>query len=160
MIEELAKALKAFPGSVNRTRCFTHILNLVAKCIMRQFDGPKKSKRTGEDALDLGWAFEGLEEELEDEDEIDEDNESEGGEEDVEEIEGLEELLSGREGMTAEEIETLEASVKPVRLVLTKVSQGESDDPDDSHTSNLAPKGRTRNQELVNDCLAGVVRHS
>ena len=65
-----------------------------------------------------------MEEELEDENEINEDNESEGGEEDIEEIEGLEELLSGREGMTAEEIEMLEASMKPGCLVLTKVSQG------------------------------------
>ncbi|KAF8964442.1 hypothetical protein BDZ97DRAFT_1624243, partial [Flammula alnicola] len=38
MIDHLATLLAEFPGSANQTRCFTHILNLVAKCIMRQFD--------------------------------------------------------------------------------------------------------------------------
>ncbi|KAF8886590.1 hypothetical protein BD779DRAFT_1441552 [Infundibulicybe gibba] len=31
MIDELAKLISAFPGAANRTRCFTHILNLTAK---------------------------------------------------------------------------------------------------------------------------------
>jgi len=38
MIEELADLLDDFPGEANRTRCFTHILNLVAKSIIKQFD--------------------------------------------------------------------------------------------------------------------------
>ena len=38
MIDKLAKLLEEFPGAANRTRCFTHILNLVAKSIMKQFD--------------------------------------------------------------------------------------------------------------------------
>ena len=44
MIDHLAILLEAFPRSANHTRCFTHILNLVAKCIMKQFDAPKKKK--------------------------------------------------------------------------------------------------------------------
>jgi hypothetical protein len=47
MINHLGVVVDAFPGPPNRTRCFTHILNLVAKCIMKQFDAPKK-KKTGE----------------------------------------------------------------------------------------------------------------
>lgn len=44
MIDELEKILPAF-SSVNRTRCFAHILNLIAKSILRLFDvKPKKPK--------------------------------------------------------------------------------------------------------------------
>ncbi len=38
MVEELADLLNNFPGVANRTWCFTHILNLVAKSIIKQFD--------------------------------------------------------------------------------------------------------------------------
>jgi hypothetical protein len=41
MIDALAELVIAFPGAANRTRCFTHILNLVVKVILRQFDVPK-----------------------------------------------------------------------------------------------------------------------
>lgn len=130
MIDELAKVLENFPGLANRTRCFTHILNLVAKCIMRQFDSPKSKKRgqtQGNDWDDLEGLFDGLDNELEDDElkdnDEDESEDQEVGEEELEEIDGLEELLNGLEGMTAEQIRELEDSVKPVRLVLTKVSQ-------------------------------------
>ena len=42
MIDALAELLPAFPGGVNRMRCFTHILNLVVKVIFHQFDGAKE----------------------------------------------------------------------------------------------------------------------
>ena len=41
MIEHLAILIDSFPGAANQTRCFTHILNLVAKSILRQFEAPK-----------------------------------------------------------------------------------------------------------------------
>ena len=41
MIEELANLLENFPGPANQMRCFTHVLNLVVKSIIRQFDLPK-----------------------------------------------------------------------------------------------------------------------
>jgi len=44
MIEELAVLIDDFPGPANQTRCFLHILNLVVKSIIRQFDLPKKKK--------------------------------------------------------------------------------------------------------------------
>ncbi len=44
MITELAKILPGFPGQVNQTRCFTHIINLVAKSLMKLFEVKKKSK--------------------------------------------------------------------------------------------------------------------
>ena len=74
MIDHLLTILDNFPGSANRTCCFTHILNLVAKCIMKQFDAPRKKNQADgdageeeEDADELAAAFDELEEELENE---------------------------------------------------------------------------------------------
>ena len=41
MIEELEDRIEEFAGSINHTRCFLHILNLVVKSVIRQFDLPK-----------------------------------------------------------------------------------------------------------------------
>ena len=49
MIEELANLLDNFPGPENQMQCFLHILNLVVKSIIRQFDLPK-SKKTLDDS--------------------------------------------------------------------------------------------------------------
>ncbi|RPD53315.1 hypothetical protein L226DRAFT_427875, partial [Lentinus tigrinus ALCF2SS1-7] len=38
MIAHLAKLLPAFEGDFHRTRCFAHIVNLVARSLLRQFD--------------------------------------------------------------------------------------------------------------------------
>ncbi|TFK61912.1 hypothetical protein BDN72DRAFT_749645, partial [Pluteus cervinus] len=38
MIEELVNLLDNFPGPANQTRCFTHVLNLVVKSMIKQFD--------------------------------------------------------------------------------------------------------------------------
>jgi hypothetical protein len=43
MIDELVDLLPNFPGSANRCRCFFHIVNLIAKSLLKQFDVPKKS---------------------------------------------------------------------------------------------------------------------
>jgi hypothetical protein len=112
MIDHLATLLENYPGRANRTRCFTHILNLVAKCIMKQFDEPKK-KNVGEmenpelgEVDDLAAALDDLEEELEDK--------------------GVELEMDWENDMwadmTTEEVRELEESVKPVRRVLGKVS--------------------------------------
>jgi hypothetical protein len=42
MIVELMDLLHNFPGEANRTRCFAHIINLMAKSLQWQFDVPKK----------------------------------------------------------------------------------------------------------------------
>ncbi len=110
MIDHLATLLDNYPGSANWTRCFTHILNLVAKCIMKQFDAPKKNK-TGGDASeidddvadDLAATFDELDEELEDED-------------------GDDWEYNMRADMVNEDVEKLEENVKLVRHVLSKVS--------------------------------------
>jgi hypothetical protein len=110
----MATLLQTFPGAANRTRCFTHILNLVAKCTMKQFDAPKKKKGTDgddfddndDDAADLQVALDALEDELED-DRVDKDGSWE---------------YNIRIELTDEEVEELEETVQPVRRVLAKVS--------------------------------------
>ena len=44
MVDKLAIQLNDFYGSVSRVHCFAHILNLVVKSIMHQFDVPDKKK--------------------------------------------------------------------------------------------------------------------
>ena len=52
MIAELANLLDNFPGPANQTRCFAHILNLVVKSVIQQFDLPKsKGGRILDDAV-------------------------------------------------------------------------------------------------------------
>jgi len=116
MVDHLKILLDVFPGSSNQTRCFAHILNLVARCIMKQFDMPKKKNQQGddnddeEDAADLVAALDELEGELENE------------EGDMKENDGWE--YDMRIEMSDEEVEELEKSVKPVRNVLsTKASR-------------------------------------
>lgn len=116
MIDELAKLLNEFPGSANRTRCFNHILNLVAKSIMRQFDLPKA--RVGEALEAAAEALVGLGSDIESQ-EMSLDGDLVGDEEMDDDMEGLVDI---REEMSDEEIAALDNTLQPVRLVLAKVS--------------------------------------
>ena len=51
MINELTNLLDDFPSPANQTQCFTHILNLVVKSVLHQFDLPKSK---GDRILDDG----------------------------------------------------------------------------------------------------------
>jgi hypothetical protein len=123
MIAQLSNQLENFPGEAKRTRCFAHIINLVVKCILKQFDVPKKKKKVqkGEEEEessdeDIVRALEGLHSELE----SDIDGESEERL-DGEDVTG-DAVPDGHEGMSAADVRVLEETVKPVRHVLTKVS--------------------------------------
>ena len=116
MIDELAELLDDFPGAANRTRCFTHILNLVAKSVMKQFDLPKA--RAGE-ALDAATqALASLAGDIESE-EASMGGDLVGDEEEDDDGEGLEDI---RDEMSADEIAALDESLQLVRLVLVKVN--------------------------------------
>ena len=116
MIDELANLLDDFPGSANQTRCFTHVLNLVVKSIIKQFDLPKEQgdqvlDEAAEELLNLAGDIE-LEEELSAED----GEEGEEGEDD-----NNEGWVDERDTMTATELKELDTQVRPIRLLLTKV---------------------------------------
>lgn len=119
MVEELEKLVERFPGEAAQVRCFTHVINLVAKSIIQQFDVPKNLKK---DIIDEALAeLRVLADDLEREEEETKRGSStaEGDEEgDDENTEGW---VDEREEMTDEEIAKLEADVKPTRLVLLKV---------------------------------------
>lgn len=117
MIAELANLLDDFPGPANQTRCFTHILNLVVKSVIRQFDLPKsKGDKILDDAakelLSLASNIEFEEDELARRD---------GKEGDEDEDDNVEGWIDERTLMTDAELEELDDSVEPVRLLLTKV---------------------------------------
>jgi hypothetical protein len=124
MIEHLSTLVDNFPGAPNQTRCFTHILNLVAKSVLRQFDVAKQSGPVDSEQLDdatkeltllaqeLDFGSDGADNDEKDEGELgDEENDNDdddGGD--------------GEDSMTEEELAELQASLVPIRLMLTKVS--------------------------------------
>ena len=127
MIEHLATIIEAFPGAANQTRCFAHILNLVAKSVLRQFEAPnvKGIRAINEAAKELAAVSEDID------DEIGEANKS-GGDDDDDGNEDVEDgvvdddddgLQDERDEMSQEELVSHEETVKPIRLVLTKVIQ-------------------------------------
>ena len=125
MIEHLSVLISNFPGAANQTRCFTHILNLVARSILRQFEAPKK--KGANNSEDFGQSAEVLAE-LTKELELDEpENFTNEFGDDEDELNLADEnnddgLGDEHDGMSEEEVANLQASLFPVRLMLTKVS--------------------------------------
>jgi hypothetical protein len=117
MIAELANLLNDFPGPANQMRCFTHILNLIVKSVIRQFDLPKsKGDKILDDAakelLSLAGNIEFEEDELARRD---------GKEGDEDEDDNVEGWIDEHMLMTDAELEELDESIEPVHLLLTKV---------------------------------------
>jgi hypothetical protein len=48
MILLVADQIETFPGEANMTRCFLHVVNLVAKTLICVFDIPATTKKTEE----------------------------------------------------------------------------------------------------------------
>ena len=129
MIEHLSTLVENFPGAANQTRCFTHILNLVAKSILRQFEVRKKAGNDPEEADEAKKALAALAQELEVEentdisDELEEEEvDSEGDDVEVDNDDDDDGLVDKCERMSEEEVAELEETIVPVRLMLTKVS--------------------------------------
>ena len=122
MIEHLAVLVDAFPGAPNQTRCFAHILNLVVKSVLRQFKAPKKGKELA-DVVD--HVVMEIDNDNNDKDEGD-GSDNEGGSNECEDVD--DEVVDDDEDgllpdeMSEEESLRVKERVKPIRLVLTKVS--------------------------------------
>ena len=122
MIEHLAVLVDAFPGAPNQTRCFAHILNLVVKSVLRQFEAPKKGKELA-DVVD--HVVMEIDNDNNDKDEGD-GSDNEGGSNECEDVD--DEVVDDDEDgllpdeMSEEESLRVKERVKPIRLVLTKVS--------------------------------------
>ena len=114
MIDRLAELVVAFPGAANRMRCFTHILNLVVKVILHQFDVPKSNAHNNASLkalLELAGDIETEEAAMDER--ADDDDDDEGVDEWVDDP---------RIGMSQEDEDELDLTVQQVRLVLVKVS--------------------------------------
>ena len=111
MIQELETLTLEFAGFASHTRCFLHIVNLVAKSMLCQFDAKKVTiKRDSEMAalVDELAEEEAMADEIEDDDDKEVDNEDG--------------WIDEMESRTEDERIKLEDSMRPVRLALAKVS--------------------------------------
>jgi len=136
MISELTKIIPTY-SEVGHTRCFLHIINLVAKSIIRQFDIPKKKKDQHLDKAEQGSQSNDTEQELQDlagDIDLEEQKSLEAqarhridgktGEPDMEiepddDVEGwVDEMAS----LSPAECKRVKGGIRPVRLVLVKVS--------------------------------------
>jgi hypothetical protein len=116
MIDELVDLLPNFPGPTNRCRCFLHIVNLIAKTLLKQFKVPKKDVEAALDAaeqqlLELAAGA--------DMDELV--TVAEGGLGDNEDADDMDGWVNEMNLLSEEESEELRQSIHPVRLVLAKV---------------------------------------
>lgn len=117
MISELAELVEEFPGAPNQIRCFLHVLNLVVKSIIRQFDLPKVQA----DAIlnEAKAELRNLAGNLELEEMV---SQQESGTDEELEDDSVEGWVDEREEMMLMDVEALDESVGPLRLMLTKVS--------------------------------------
>jgi hypothetical protein len=124
MIEGLANLLEDFPGPANQTRCFLHILNLVVKSIICQFDLPKSTKASDVEDEDDPMHDPAMTELLELAGDIDLEEEITAGadnKDDSVEDDDDEGWIDERDEMTKAELNELAISIQPVRWLLTKV---------------------------------------
>jgi len=63
MVSELENLLEDFPGNLNCIRCFLHVLSLIAKTTLKQFNIPHK--KTGDTINELDWELQDLADRLE-----------------------------------------------------------------------------------------------
>jgi hypothetical protein len=119
MVTEMEKLLTMF-SSVNHTRCFTHILNLVTKSILKQFDVKKEAQGNDDDLDDDERLILELAEDIEQEEQITaQENDDADGE--IEEDNDVEGWVNEVEALSPAERASLEKSIRPVKRTLVKV---------------------------------------
>ena len=117
MVGELDNDLPDFSDE-NRTRCFLHIINLVAKMLLKQFDVPKKDANTM--LSDAERALQDLAKNID----LEESTTRKGGanddgdDGDDDDVDGW---VDEMDLLSEDEREDLGEAIRPVRLVLTKV---------------------------------------
>lgn len=116
MVEELATLIEDFDGDASRTRCFLHIVNLVAKSLLKQFDVPKKKADAALDEAEKELMS--LAEDLEWEERVTVAENGLGDDASKDDVDGL---VDEVQGLSEQEKKDLIESITPVRLVLVKV---------------------------------------
>src|SRR6266481_4755245 len=118
MIDELLNLLPNFPGAPNRCCCFLHIVNLVAKSVLKQFNVPDDRANAAlnqaeHELIDLAMGIDM--EELRTVAEQGAGRDSEGND-------NMEGWVDETVGMSSEEREELCEDIQPLHLILIKVS--------------------------------------
>ena len=116
MIDELSDLLPNYPGAANRCRCFLHIVNLIAKTLLKQFEVPRKDVDAALDAakqelLELAAGAD-MEELV---------TVAEGGLGNNDDADNMDGWVNEMNLLSDDESEELRQSIQPVRLVLVKV---------------------------------------
>jgi hypothetical protein len=118
MVEELETRLTKF-STVNRTRCFAHILNLVAKSLLKQFD-VKPSKKKDNDLSDDEKSLLDMAKDIEVEEHTMA-QEKDTNDEEIEHNDDDHGWINEVNVLTPKEREKLEASIRPIKKMLVKV---------------------------------------
>jgi hypothetical protein len=135
MVTELDYQLEDF-SEVNRIRCFLHIVNLVAKSLLKQFNVNKKNRESSDpDAEELDELLAELTKEFEYEESLTQDLDSVADDE-LDDDDGV---LYADETLTEVEQSEVDANIRPVKLVLAKVSSFTNHKPE-LIQGHLAPK--------------------
>ncbi|KAL0957210.1 hypothetical protein HGRIS_014896 [Hohenbuehelia grisea] len=116
MINELFKIVLWFEGQKDRVRCFAHIINLVAKSLLKQFDVPKGKE--GDTMSDAEQQLAELAKDLDMED-LQTRLETSARENDDDDVEGW---VNEVEEMSEAKRKAHNANIQPVSLVIVKVS--------------------------------------
>ncbi|GLB45149.1 hypothetical protein LshimejAT787_2000540 [Lyophyllum shimeji] len=122
MIDRLQELVEAFPGQANLTRCFNHVLSLVAKTVVRQFDVVKDKEDEAQDNAEKALQELAAGTDLEDlEMQVEELRAQLGGESVGAEDDDLEDWEDERELLSHVEREALDENTRPIKLVLVKL---------------------------------------
>lgn len=116
MVNELSRLAPTFAGPASQTRCFLHIVNLIAKSLLHQFDATSAGDELEEEESsenELEGPGCGVEDFAEDEEE----NEAEN----VEAGDNDEGWVDESQDLTARDLEELQRTTRPVRAALLKV---------------------------------------
>jgi hypothetical protein len=120
MISELDMMLTDF-SSVNRTHCFAHILNLITKSLLKQFD-IKQDDRTDGDLNDDEQMLLAIAGDIKEEEHImAQENDAEDG--DTKDDDSLEGWVDEVHALTDKERENLQESIQPIKRMLVKVTK-------------------------------------
>lgn len=117
MIDELDTLLEKFSGVESRTRCFAHIVNLIAQTVIRQFDVPK-----AKDGVLVDEAMKELRVLATDIDIEELLTRANAAGKDADTEDDLDGSVNEQTGLSALDLKRLEANVQPVRRTLVKVS--------------------------------------
>jgi hypothetical protein len=117
MIYQLQGLINEFKGPESHTHCFTHILNLIAKSIIQQFDIPRAQANSIFDEatmalIELAGNINVKEQKM---------AKSSDNSDNDKDDKNTEDWVNERDSMTAEQLTALDRSVQPVRLMLVKV---------------------------------------